>query len=327
MPRVLTTLLGCVTLSLLVAAGLPVQPAPAAGPAIAFHSEPGQVRLEVGGKPFARYVYRDERIPRPYFCDLREPGGVQVTRNYPPVAGQDPTDHDTFHPGLWLAFGDLNGADFWRNLARVEHTGFVQQPRTTNNPVSVQFTVLNRYVTQAGSPCATETCQVTVLPRGGSTLLTLDSEFTPVKDELVFGDQEEMGLGVRVATPLTVTKGGRIRNRDGKENEKEVRGTNAAWCDYSGTIGGRSVGVCLMSDPANFRPSWYHARDYGLLVANPFGRQALTGGDKSRVVVKPSERLRLRYGVLVHGSVDGKSADLPAAYEDFLHVLRGATNR
>lgn len=295
--------------------------APAAAPAVSFRQEPGQVRIEVGGKPLGRYVFRDEHLPRPYFCDLREPGGFQVTRNHPPVEGQDPTDHDEFHPGLWLAFGDVNGSDFWRNRARVEHVKFTQEPRTLHQPERGQFAVLNRYLSEAGAPCASETCRVTVIPRAAGTLLVIDSEFAPEGGELAFGDQEEMGLGVRMATPLTVTKGGRLRNRDGAENEKAVRGTNAAWCDYSGLVAGRRVGVCLMPDPANFRPSWYHARDYGLLVANPFGRQALTGGEKSRVVVKPGERLRLRFGVLLHGSADPAGAPLAAEYEEFLRLV------
>jgi len=312
---------------LLVLCGFVLAPTSAAEPGVAFRSEAGQVWVEVGGKPFARYVYRDTQIPRPHFCDLREPGGNQVTRNHPPIEGQDPTDHDTFHPGLWLAFGDLGGADFWRNKGRVEQVKFVETPRAESGAKGGRFTVLNRYLRETGEACATETCRVSVLPRGNATLLVLDSTFTPEGGELAFGDQEEMGLGVRVATPLTVTKGGRIRNRDGGENEKAVRGSNSAWCDYSGVIDGRRVGVCLMSDPANFRPSWYHARDYGLLVANPFGRQSLTNGEKSRVVVKPGEHLRLRFGALFYGAKNGAGVDLPAAYDDFLRTLRTTPER
>ena len=46
----------------------------------------------------------------------------------------------------------------------------------------------------------------------------------------------------------------------------------ADWCDYDGIINQRQVGVTLIADPQNFRPSWFHARDYGLLLANAFGR-------------------------------------------------------
>ena len=75
----------------------------------------------------------------------------------------------------------------------------------------------------------------------------------------------------------------------------------------------------LMPDPRNFRPSWFHARDYGLLVANPFGRQAFTKGEPSRVIVEKRQTLTLRYGVLIH---DG-DLDHQAAYQDFLQIGNG----
>ena len=95
----------------MLAAGVAVvflQATDAAGadpPNVEFRSEPGRLAVRVGGEPFAVYVHQDDAIPRPYFAHVRLPGGPQVTRNHPPVAGKDPTDHDTFHPGLWLAFG------------------------------------------------------------------------------------------------------------------------------------------------------------------------------------------------------------------------------
>jgi hypothetical protein len=67
-----------------------------------------------------------------------------------------------------------------------------------------------------------------------------------------------------------------------------------------------------MPDAANFRPSWFHARDYGLFVANPFGRQAFRKGEPSRVEVKPGETFRLRFAVLLHSG----EVDLAAAYVD-----------
>jgi hypothetical protein len=282
---------------------------------VEFARERGAVRITAGGRPFARYVYQDPVIRRPYFCDVREPGGAQVTRVHPPVPGRDATDHADMHPGIWLGFGDLSGADFWRNKGRVEHVRFVGEPR--NGAGEGGFTVERRYVAPDGRAMALETCRYTVAARPHGRLLVSDSAFVPA-GELVFGDQEEMGFGLRVATGLTVTAGGRILDADGRRNEKEVRASRAAWADYSGTIEGRAAGLCLMPDPANFRRAWYHARDYGLLVANPFGRNALTGGEPSRVVVKPGERLRLRFGVLVHG---GAAPDLPAAYQDFLSRL------
>jgi hypothetical protein len=64
----------------------------------AFESRDGAIAISFSGQRVADYVYRDEKIPRPYFANLCAPGGIQVTRNHPPVAGQDPTDHDILHP-------------------------------------------------------------------------------------------------------------------------------------------------------------------------------------------------------------------------------------
>jgi DUF1680 family protein len=278
--------------------------------------EPGRVRITVGGEPLATYVYRDESIPRPYFAHLHAPGGVPVSRNHPPVAGKDPTDHAALHPGLWLAFGDLSGADSWRNRARVVHEAFVTPPE--GNAGRGTFTVRNRYETAKGDAALChEVCRYTVLVRPAGTLLMAESEFSADLDEFTFGDQEEMGFGVRVATPLTVKSGGRIVNAEGDRDERGVRGKASDWCDYSGTVDGRRVGVTLMTDPGNFRRSWFHARDYGLLVANPFGCKALTKGPESRVVVKKGTPFRLGFAVLLHASPAEKDVDLAAAYRDY----------
>lgn len=289
-------------------------------PRVDFIDKPGRVDITVGGKPLATYVYQDGKVSRPYFAHLRAPGGIQVTRNFPPIAGKDPTDHAEFHPGLWLAFGDLSGADNWRLRAPVTQVEFSVKPKAA--PGKGTFTVKNHYLANDGKQIiCTETARYTFLVRPSGYLLLWETEFRSGDADFSFGDQEEMGLGVRVATGLIVKNGGAIRASTGAMNEKQVRGKAAPWADYSGTIDGKHVGVTLMNDSKNFRPSWYHARDYGLLVANPFGRNALTGGKTSRVVVTKGEPLSLRFGVLLHASPSDAKLDGTAAFRDFLDVL------
>jgi hypothetical protein len=78
--------------------------------------------------------------------------------------------------------------------------------------------------------------------------------------------------------------------------------------------------MTLFCHPDNFRPSWFRARDYGLLLANPFGRQAFGKGDVSKVVVKQGDSLRLRYGVFVHTSPDMISLNLEKAYQEYVEL-------
>ncbi len=248
--------------------------------AVNFTVSPGKIIIQAGEKPFAIYVYDEPVIPRPYFCQIMAPNGVQVTRNHPPdpVKDADNLDHPDFHPGAWLAFGDLGGADFWRNKARVRHVKFVTPPQ--EGPGSTgQFTVLNAYETKDTPPkmlCA-ETCTYTFHPLKDAWFLTANSQFRTTMDGITFGDQEEMGFGVRMATELSVKHGsGTILNNLGGVDENGTWGKIADWCSYSGIMNNQRTGLMLLTDPRNFRPSWFHTRNYGLLVANPFGKKAMT---------------------------------------------------
>jgi hypothetical protein len=282
-------------------------------------SEPKQVVITHGERPVARYVFADKVTLRPYFTALHAPGGQEVTRRHPPREGIDATDHATMHPGVWLAFGDLGGGDFWRNKGRVEHAEFLTEPHVKDNVV--RFTVLNRYRDQDRLVCQ-EQASYTLRVLGDGYLLDWDSTFSG-STPFVFGDQEEMGLGIRMATPLCVKGGaGTITTSAGRRNEKQVWGTHARWCDYSGIIDGQRVGTLLIPHAENFRPSWLHVRDYGLAVANPFGRKALSGGEESRLEIKPGQTLRLRYGLWWYSAARDEKPDVDAIVDEYHRARR-----
>lgn len=283
---------------------------------ITFHSNPGRVEIRMGGESFATYVYEDDAIPRPYFMHVFAPNGVRVTREHPPPEGEN-DDHETMHPGIWMAFGDVNGADFWRNRARIRHVRFVEEPSSEDGRGS--FAVERRYETFEGEVICTEICRYTIETTEHGRLLAFESTFHAPDGDVVFGDQEEMGLGFRIDTPFTVSHGnGRIRNAEGLTNEEEVWGKSTKWCEYSGVKDGERIGMVVMPHSDNFRPSWMHARDYGFLCANPFGRNAMTGGEKSAVVVKKGETLTLKYGLYVYSVPEGEIPDVDAVYGEYV---------
>jgi hypothetical protein len=224
-----------------------------------------------------------------------------------------------------MSFGDISGSDYWRLKAAVRHAGFATSPQGGEGEGS--FAVRNQYLDQndPSKIVCEEVARYTFLTRPAGLLLLWDSTFSS-DHEFAFGDQEEMGLGFRVATPLRVERGseeavppgnGTILDSEGRKNGDEVWGNSADWCDYSGTMAGQRVGMTIFCHPQNFRPSWFHARDYGLLEANPFGREAFGKGEKSSVVIRPGEKMRLRYGVLIHSGPRDSSPDLAAAYADY----------
>ena len=188
------------------------------------NADSGQLRLRLDGQEFATYSYRDESITRPFFANIRLPTGALVTRHHPPREG-DATDHARMHPGLWLAFGDISGHDYWRLRAAVRHARFVENPRLQDQVL--RFAVENLYQPTTGQqPVCREICRITLHAFEDGVLMLWESSFSSEHGEFYFGDQEEMGLGVRMATPLAVRSrsGGRILDSAGRRNEAEVWG-------------------------------------------------------------------------------------------------------
>lgn len=279
---------------------------------VRFETGDGYVDVLIGKQRVAQYVHRDREIRRPFFHAVTTLAGRQTTRNHPPKEGSDPTDHAAMHPGVWVAFGDLGGEDFWRNKGRIVQRRFVEEPKSDGPRGS--FVAQNEYLAAEDErTLCREQCRWTVATDEQGWWLIYDGEFTATVDSLAFGDQEEMGLGVRLATPLSVAKGGEIVDSAGRKNEKRVWGQQAAWCDYSGTLDRRRVGVAVVPHRENFAASWFHVRDYGLLVANPFGRNAFTRGEKSRVQIDRAKPLRLRFAVFVHEAAAGETVDVGSA--------------
>ena len=82
---------------------------------------------------------------RPFFSNLytlsEKP--IKVSRNFPPIKGKDVMDHASYHPGIWLAFGDIGGADVWRMKAQVKHVDLFDLKEGKNK---ASFKVKNQYV-------------------------------------------------------------------------------------------------------------------------------------------------------------------------------------
>lgn len=275
-------------------------------------SQPDRLILTHAGQPIAHYVFQDDKILRPHFTHVRTLDGIQVTRRHPPVPGEDAVDHPTMHPGLWLAFGDLAGHDFWRNKAVIRHERFTEPASARGDTIT--FATTSSLLTSNGATLGRMDSRFMIRFLADGWLLSWTAAITPSVDDFYFGDQEEMGFGVRVATPLAEKNAGSIITSEGLRGAKASWGQTAAWSDCSGVISNRTVGVTLLAAPENFRPSWFHNRDYGLMVANPFGRKAFTKGEPSRVSVAKGETFTLRGGFFIHS---GDRPDLAAAHKLF----------
>lgn len=292
----------------------------AESPVVEFERKKGGVAIMVGGKPFATYHEPTKETPRPFLANVYAPSGVKATRNHPPIEGTDSMDHATYHPGVWMAYAGINGNDYWRLKQRMAHDRYLGKLKSGRGEGA--FTVRSSFLDVDGAVVAKETVNYRVLAREAYTLLIIRSEIASEKSDLVFGDDQEYGFGIRARKELEERSGGRILNAEGRTTAEKTYGRAAQWCDYSGTVDGELLGLMVMTDPMNFRPSWFHNRNYGLIVANPFGRKKVAGGTHSSVPVKKGEALKLGFALAVYSSDDDSDIDRETIYQDYLESIR-----
>src|SRR5262249_8748061 len=112
---------------------------------------------------------------------------------------------------------------------------------------------------------------------------------------------------------------GHMVNSLGAEGEKAIWGKRAEWVDYYGRVADEDVGVAVFDHPRNLRaPTYWHARAYGLLSADPFGVRAFTRDRRQdgRYTIAAGATLVLRYRVLIHHG-DPSQAQVAEAYRRF----------
>jgi hypothetical protein len=268
---------------------------------VSFARHPGRIEISLGGQPFSNLYYGPE-WPQPFLHPLRAASGAAITRGYPveKIAGES-QDH-IWHHGLWYAHGDLNGVDFWRDKGP-ETTGRILpdgEPKTARDTVTGQF----RLVAPGGKVLGS--MEQSFRFRADGDLRIVDARITvrASKDApLKFGDTEEGALGIRFRDEFREDRGAAITNSDGLAGTKLVWGKRAAWVDYTTTVAGQALGATLFDHPANPKhPAYWHARNYGLCAANPFGERDFLK-DKTRdgsLTVPAGASVVFRYRVAIH---------------------------
>ncbi len=293
------------------------------GSAVELIDGDGSVEFRIAGELFTVYHYGEEHA-RPFLHPIIGPGGNGVTRNYPMIKDVpgETTDH-VHHRSMWVAHGDVNGSDNWSEQAGhavQRHRTFLEK---SGGPVFGRIRALNDWLDNEGRKVLEEERTITAynLP-GSSRVIDLRVVFRATEGDIRFGDTKEGGIcSVRVATSMDGNKGGLITNAYGGVTEVENWGKRAQWCDYSGVVNGRTVGISIFDNPSNFRyPTYWHVRDYGLMTANPFALAAYKG-DPSRdgsYVVKAGEEFAFSYRVYIHDG-DASSAHVGERYHGYIN--------
>ena len=300
--------------------------AKAASPSVKLTQEPDRIRVEVDGELFTEYRFKG--APHVYYYPLLFPGGIPMTRSYPMVPDSKGEDHDhPHHRSLWFSHGDVNGIDFWSEIAKagsIVHDKFLE---VTSGRDSGVIRSANKWVATDGKVICTD--ETTFRVFSGKGLRTIDFEVTLKASEgsdVTLGDTKEGTMALRLNETMrlkpnkenTGKPGGQIVQSSGVTGDK-TWGKQAEWCDYSGPINGKIMGVAIFDHPSNPRhPTWWHVRDYGLFAANPFGvhdfekKPAGTGN----MLIPAGKSVTFRYRIVLHEG-DEKQADIATLYKTF----------
>ncbi len=284
-----------------------------------------KVRVEIDGELFTEYIYQD--WPRPYLFPVLAPGGESVTRSWPMkdgVAGEQ-KDHP-HHRGLWHGHQYISGHDLWHQgggKGQIVHQDILEMK---SGDVGV-LKVRNRWFSpQQKEILATDEVTYRFFEKDGARILDFDVLVKATHGDVVFGDEKDGFVAMRVNPALRVknAQGGRgtgsALNSAGQK-DAALWGQAAKWLDYWGPIDGKTVGIAMFDHPGNLRhPTTWHARDYGLVTANPFGTYFFTGEKGPRQAgkhtLKAGESLQFRYRFYIHNG-DATQAKIVERYEQY----------
>ena len=300
--------------------------AAAADGAIKITEQEDRLRVELNGELFTEYRFKG--APHVYFYPLIGPGGVNMTRHYPMKKDSEGEQHDhEHHRSLWYSHGAVNGVDFWAETpkaGKIVHDKFLEVKSGKDSGV---IRSANKWIAPDGTVTCTDerTFRVYARPKN-ERLFDFEVTIRAGDKELVLGDTKEGTMAIRLAETMRLTPN---KFNEGKPTGnivlstgvtgKETWGKQAPWCDYSGPVEGKTLGVAIFDHPGNPRhPTWWHVRDYGLFAANPFGvhdfEKKPQGTGDLKVEAGKSVTFKYRFYIHEGGEKQGQVAERYAEY-------------
>ncbi len=283
---------------------------------VTFEQHKDKITVLLNDSLFTEYVFAG--YEKPILYPVIGPAGTSMTRDYPMKKDtpNEKPDHP-HHKSIWFGHMKVNNESFWhvgKNAGTTEHVGYEIKGNSIHSK--------NKLVDRDGEIMATDSRLIAF--GGGSQSRWIDYTVTyhASESDLVFGDNKDGQMGIRMHAALRIAgpiATGKAINSEGVR-EKNIWGKRAPWIDYWGEIDGKKVGIAMFDHPTNLRhPTWWHARDYGLLSANPFGIhhfESKPDGKAGEHTLKKGESLTFRHRFLFHLD-DYKSAGVAEAYESW----------
>ena len=263
---------------------------------------------------------------KPILYPIYAPGQTPMTRSWPMVsdAPGESRDHP-HHKSLWTAH-EISGIDFWAEKGGSIRTKNVESSFEEGHENAIRTTSQWLKIGQT-TPILTD--QTTYWFGGDqrSRWIEVFMQFDASHEAFQFDDTKEGLFAIRTHPDLRLKANskagvtqvfGKALNSEGITG-KDVWGKKSKWLFYYGDVNGDRVGIAIFDHPSNLRhPTTWHARDYGLIAANPFGLHHFLGSKKGTGAYQmdKGDRLSLRYRIEFFKG-DVTPAELESTFQQF----------
>jgi hypothetical protein len=314
------------------AAGLLLSALPARSEPVKLTRRGDSIEVAIGGQPFTTFHFESE-YSKSFLQPLRTANGTIVTREIP-VGNEIPPEHEhdkSIEPhqrALYFGHGDIDGYSFWveKVFSRFYHSASLKYGRLVFRRLDEMKGGRDSGVIRAsfdmqgedGKTFAQQTQEYRFSGDAKNRIIDCEYVIKAGDAPVVFGDTKEGTFGIRLAPELDAPAGVMV-NSEGGHGEAEVWGKRANWVNVDGLIGGEKLGIAVFDAPDSFRhPTWWHARGYGLLAANPFGLSFFYNDPKhdGSYTLPAGQSIRFHYRVVIHEGTY-QDAGIAQEYEEY----------
>jgi len=282
-----------------------------------------KVVVSIGNEIFTEYRYANQG--KPILYPVIGPYGIPMTRHYPMKEGVPGESGDHHHHQSIHYNHPVSGIDFWhgRGGAHIRNDEIVKA-----EVVDGKALIVSRNSWMHGEKrILSDTTEISAGTTEGGRFIDYKISIHASEREITFQDSKEGSMSIRTHPALRlqgkVAKGSAI-NSEGVKG-KAVWGKAAKWVNYWGPVDGKTVGIAIFDHPKNPRhPTTWHARDYGLIAANPFGKRYFKAGDGA-LTLKKGETVTFAYRFFFHENSHEK-IDLPTHYKTWGESYRHKAN-
>lgn len=306
-----------------------------------------KVDIIIDGKLFTSYCWFDN-VFKPILYPIFTSEGTEITRGFPLKARAGERFNEHHQVGLWLNYGDVNGFDFWgngNNGLKKTNGGEVKHlkiERMTDGAGEGVLVTAESWIDPSGKELLAEKTEYHFTGAGSTRIIDRITTLTATGDTVRMPDTKEGMFGIRVARQLELpstdndfltdalgnpskTKASSNEGVTGNYRSSEgvtgiqVWGTRARWMNLYGKIGNEIISIAICDHPKNQSyPTYWHARGYGLLSANPLGAKIFTEGKTElKFFIPAGKSTTFRYRVIINSGADLTDAQINAYADEF----------